>query len=493
MSGKQLPSRPDLEQLKRQAKELQASAGVPLHEAQTRLAREYGFASWNKLREEVEARTLEFAEGVEQFIEAATDGRPDRARRLLALHPKIASANFYVALVLGDAGAVDARLSKDPSLATKAGGQRGWEPIHYICYTSVGSDGLADIARRLIGLGVDPNTKFPWLHHGVRRPVLWGASRQAQSLALVNVLLDAGADPNDGVTLPMAASAGDVPALETLLAHGAKVDQLWASDGSTALYAILQWSRTDVGALWLLAHGADPNAVFAENGETPLHAAARAWDMPLVEALVARGADIARRRADGRTPYALAELNGNRAVAEWLVGHGASPELSDVDRLVAASSRGDRAAVDALLAKNPELKREITDDHYIGFHHAAERNDVRALEAMLAAGFDPNRPDTSIGKTVLHSAAMEGWPDSVRLLLAHGASVHIRDREFNGPPLVWAAEGSRQGRDGRDFAAVGKLLLEAGSPVEWQAPQPEPAEGINEIIDAWRGAPTSTP
>jgi len=486
--ARQLPQHPDLEQLKRQAKELQRSAAVPLHEAQTRLAREYGFASWNKLREEVEAHTFEFEAAVKEFMEAATDGRPDRAKRILALHPKIAGASLYTALILGDAGTVNPRLTKDPSLATTTGGPRGWLPIHYICYTSVGSEGLADIARRLISLGADPNTKFPWLHHGVRRPVLWGASRIAQSLPLVTVLLEAGADPNDGVTLPMAASAGDIPVLEALLARGANVDQPWASDGSTALYAILQWSRTPDGALWLLAHGADPNAVFAENGETPLHVAARAWDVALVEALAARGADIGRPRADGRTPYAIAELNNNRAVAEWLLAHGASAELLDVDRLVAACSRGDRATVDALLAKNPGLRSEITDDHYIVFHQAAERDDLRALEAMLVAGFDPNRPDSGIGKTVLHSAAMEGWPAAVRLLLSHGASVHIRDREFNGQPLVWAAEGSRQHREGRDFAAVGKLLLDAGSPVEWSAPQPEPAEGINEIVETWRKA-----
>src|SRR5437762_8913506 len=66
------------------------------------------------------------------------------------------------------------------------------------------------------------------------------------------------------------------------------------------------------------------------------------------------------------------------------------------------------------------------------FRSAAERNDVGALEAMLACGFDPNRPDAGIGKTALHSAAMEGWPDAVRVLLAHGASVHVRDREFKG-------------------------------------------------------------
>jgi len=104
---------------------------------------------------------------------------------------------------------------------------------------------------------------------------------------------------------------------------------------------------------------------------------------------------------------------------------------------------------------------------------------------MLASGFDPNRPDAGIGKTALHSAAMEGWPDAVRVLLAHGASVHVRDREFKGQPLIWAAEGSRQGREGRDFAAVGRLLLDAGSPVEWETTE-EPAEGLVEIVETWR-------
>ena len=489
--AKQLPPRPNLDQLKHQAKELQRSAQIPLHEAQTRIAREYGFKSWNALHDHVEAVTLEFDAALAEFLEAATDGRRDRAERMLTLYPKIATANLHTALVLGDANAVDARLERDPSLATKPGGQRGWEPIHYVCYTSMAHDspqrsaGLAAIARRLIALGADPNTRFPWLHHNVRRPVLWGASRHAQSLPLVAALLDAGADPNDGVTLPLAASAGDIPVLEVLRAHGANVDQAWATDGATSLYAILNWSRTPEGVVWLLEHGADPNGVFAENGETPLHVVARAWDVPLAEAMVARGADIERKRADGRTPYAVAELNGNRAVADWLRAHGASPDLPEVDRLVAACSRGDRAAAEALLAKNLGLRNEITDDHYIALHQAAERDDVRALEAMLACGFDPNRPDAGIGKTALHSAAMEGWPDAVRVLLAHGASVHVRDREFKGQPLIWAAEGSRQGREGRDFAAVGKLLLDAGSPVEWETGD-EPAEGILEIVAAWR-------
>ena len=513
MSAKPLPPRPHLDQLKRQAKHLLQSgerarfraipafasvsddalarAPLALHDAQSVIAREYGFDSWKALREHVEAMTLEFDAALGEFLEAATDGRHDRAERMLALHPGIEKANLHTALVLGDASAVEMRLERDPALAIKPGGPRGWEPVHYVCYTSMAHDsperaaGLAAIARRLIAAGVDPNTRFPWLHHNVRRPVLWGASRIARSLPLVEALLDAGADPNDGVTLPLAASAGDIPVLEALRAHGANVDQAWATDGATSLYAILHWSRTPEGVRWLLEHGADPNAVFAENGETPLHVVARAWDVALAEAMVAHGADIERKRADARTPYAVAELNGNRAVADWLRAQGASPELLEVDRLVAACSRGDRAAADALLAKHPGLGNQITDDHYIAFHQAAERGDVRALEAMLACGFDPNRPDAGIGKTALHTAAMEGWPDAVQLLLAHGASVHVRDREFKGQPLIWAAEGSRQGREGRDFAGVGRLLLDAGSPIEWQTGE-EPAEGILEIVAAWR-------
>jgi hypothetical protein len=64
--------------------------------------------------------------------------------------------------------------------------------------------------------------------------------------------------------------------------------------------------------------------------------------------------------------------------------------------------------------------------------------------------------------------------------------VEARDREFKAQPLIWAAEGSRTSRDGRDHAAVGRLLLDAGSPVDWQGGD-EPSESIVEIVNDWRG------
>lgn len=519
MTATQLPEHPDLDQLKRQAKDLLRAARahdaaalarfrilpafahvaatdlartlLALHDAQSVIAREHGFDSWNDVRERIEELTLEFEGAVAEFIQAATDGRRDRAERLLALHPAIARANLQTALLLGDAEAVESRLVDRPQRATERGGPRGWEPLHYVCYTAIGSRsevreaGLVAIARRLMALGADPNLRFPWLHHDVHRPVLWGAVCVVGSLPLAAALLEAGANPSDGVTLPLAAGGGDTAALDLLLKHGVDVNRPWATDGSSPLYAILHWSRTADGVRWLLRHGADPDPVFADNGETPLHAVAASWDAGLAEELVSRGADIARRRSDGRTAYAIAELNGNRDVAAWLLAHGAPDTLSDVDRLVAACSRGDRTTVEAILRDDPNLRRAIGPEHYPAFYGAAERNDLPALGAMLSCGFDPNRGDESIGRTALHAAAMEGWPDAVRLLLAHGASVDARDREFNAPPLIWAAEGARTHRSGRDHAAVGRLLLAAGSPVNWAASE-EPSEAIADIVNQWR-------
>jgi ankyrin repeat protein len=399
---------------------------------------------------------------------------------------------MYTALVLGDATAVASHLSRRPALGREPGGPRGWEPIHYVCYTAlarspVGSAaGLVAIARRLLELGVDPNTRFPWLHHNVRRPVLWGATRVTRSLPLAELLLQHGADPNDGVTLPLAASAGDLTTLELLRAHGADPNQPWATDGAATLYAILHWSTIATGVQWLLEQGADADPVFAANGETPLHVVARRWDVAIAELLAQRGADLSRRRMDGRTPFAVAELNGNRAVADWLRARGAADALQPVDRLVAACGRGDRAAAEAMLAARPTLRDEIAAEHYVALHRAAEQNDVDALALLLDCGVDPNRGDEEIGKTALHSAAMAGRPDAVRLLLARGASPDVRDREFHGQPLVWAAEGSRSHRErAQDYADVGRLLLDAGSPVEWEAGD-EPAEGISEILSEWQ-------
>jgi hypothetical protein len=229
MTARQLPERPDIDQLKRQAKDLLRDARardtdalarfrtlpafahysdadlerapLGLHDAQSVIAREYGLDSWNALRERVEELTLEFGAAVDSFVEAATDGRADRAERLLARHAGMARANFHAALVAGDAETVERCLAEDPRRALERGGPRGWEPLHYACHTSIGARsasreaGLVAIARRLIALGADPNLRFPWRHHEVERPVLWGAVFVVRSLPLARVAFSIAASP----------------------------------------------------------------------------------------------------------------------------------------------------------------------------------------------------------------------------------------------------------------------------------------------------------
>ena len=248
---------------------------LALHDAQSAIAREYGFDSWKALHERVDELTLEFAAALDQFIEAATDGRRDRAERLLALYPAIARANFHTALLLGDAADSRRGLPSGPnwqqSPAGRAGGSR--------CTTSAthrrravrsaggraGRDRApADLARRR----PEPAVSLAASCRAPAGPL--GRRVFVRSLRLAAALLDAGADPSDGVTLPLAAGAGDMAALDLLVAHGADVNRPWATDGASPLYAILHWAKTPVGVRWLLDHGADPDPVFAGNGETPL-------------------------------------------------------------------------------------------------------------------------------------------------------------------------------------------------------------------------------
>ena len=86
-----LPSNPNLEQLRHQARDLLrgARAGdgdaaerirsvsdrVTLATAQLALAREYGFPSWAALKVEVEARTRTLAAAVDAFLSASVGGR----------------------------------------------------------------------------------------------------------------------------------------------------------------------------------------------------------------------------------------------------------------------------------------------------------------------------------------------------------------------------------------------------------------------------------
>jgi len=518
MTSQQLPERANLEQLKKQAKSLLHAARsqdpaalkrlhavlvgrspntFALHDAQFVVAREYGFKSWNELREHVEERSLSFSAAVDEFVRCATGGAQGRALRLLTRHPSIAHANLFTELVLGDAEAVEARLGAHAEAVLKRGGVQNWEPLLYVCHTclhhgsSKRAHGLVEIARELLRRGANSNAEYDWnWHRELPRTALWGSLIAIGHPTLAEVLLESGANPTDGVSMHIAAGSGNLPALELLHRFGANVNGI--PGGVPPLRYILGWANAEgiAGVRWLLEHGADPNLAWAEPGDAPRHIAAQRWDIAMVELLVTHGADIHLCRSDGRTAHTLAALHGNDEVAAWLLRHGAKDELSLLERFISACTFGDRVRAESMLAKYPDLRSELRTEHHLMMQVPAERGDSRVIEVMLACGFDPNVKDRD-GVTALHRAAMSGRTDVVRVLLAHGASVNALDAMFAATPLVWACEGWSHGpQAGTDHLAVARLLLAAGSTREWVPPEkaPDPERTQEQLIELCRAA-----
>jgi hypothetical protein len=520
-----LPDRPNHEQLKKQAKSLlhawqarepdalQRFAALPacagksldeigaltlaLHDAQSVIAREHGFVSWTALREEVDALTLSFEAAVDEFVRCATGGASGRANRLLALHPNIAEASLQTALVLGDAESVAAQLRDHPELVTQAGGPQPWEPLLYVCHTCMHhgdparSDGLVTIARQLCASGANPNAEYHWnWHPELPRTALWGAICASRHLPLAEVLLEAGANPTDGVSTHIAGGGGNIDALELLHRYGVNVNGI--PGGVPPLVHMMLWSEDPTGPYWLLEHGADPNLAWGVDGEAPLHVAARRWDVPMVERLVARGGDVSQRRGDGTTPHTLAELHGHAEIAAWLLAHGASNELSELDRFIAACARADRAGAEALLADRPSLRTELRPEHHLMLHRPAESGNAAVLDTMLACGFDTDARDKD-RVTPLHRAAMGGHADAVRVLLTYGADVNAKDGMFSAAPIVWAVEGrSSANHPGANHVEVARRLIAAGSSIEWTPPEGAPApertlEGLAALVKSAEG------
>jgi ankyrin repeat protein len=122
-------------------------------------------------------------------------------------------------------------------------------------------------------------------------------------------------------------------------------------------------------------------------------------------------------------------------------------------------------------------------------HRPAESGNAAVLETMLACGFETDAKDKD-QVTPLHRAAMGGHLDAVRVLLKYGADVSAKDGMFAASPLVWAVEGrSSVNAAGADHVEVARLLIAAGSPLEWTPPEGAPGpeqmlEGLEELKQA---------
>ena len=420
-----------------------------LHMAQLAVAREQGFSSWPRFHAFLTESNLDFQALVDRFVDAATsDGR--RARDMLADHPELSEAGVYAALVLGDWRKVAAAIDADPDWVARKSGPQRCEPIVYVCFSRLAhprSERHTDLAltlRLLLNRGADPDTAAETDDGPLS--CLYAAAGLLGNADMTEILLEAGADPNDGESLYHSTEHADLTCLKLLLAHGARVA------GSNALKHMLDREDRD-GVALLLEAGVDPNEINAE-GDTALHWAVRRGRSPAIVAkLLDGGADIDAFRNDGRTAYALATISGQAETAALLAERGADMRLSPLDAFIAGQNV--EVPVESLNSvSNGRLLIEM-----------AEAGNVLAVTRLLDAGV-PVDVRGSMGETPLHWACWKGNADLIKALIDHGAPLEERENSYNATPAGWLHHGAGAANNGGDYARSARLLIHAGASMD---------------------------
>ena len=452
MQTLQLPARPSMENLRKQAKSLLKAAkqndpeardrigpffgdpaAITLQQAQLVVAREYGFSSWTALKRHVEegapeGQTLDqlatrfldlvclaYRTDVFRFVE-----RFDEAADLLARHPGIRGASIHVAAAIGDDDAVRRWLDENPALIEAKGGFYHWPPLMYAAYARLPGVSSFPAAQVLLQRGADPNAHYMW-DGTYRFTALTGVFGQGEGgpvsfpehpdlIPFSEALLDAGANPNDGQVLYNRCFEPDNTAFEMLLRYG-----LTNTDKNN-------WEDSDHDVLHF-----------------HLVAAIRRGFFDRVKLLAEAGADLDKpddtyeTLTKGLTPYQSALLRGDARVAAYLKSKGAkADEPEGAAALQAAIMLGQTDRAREIMTTDPAAAAELESRHSDMLDAAADVANVDALRTMIALGFNLNPPESS---TPMHAAALHGHVDVLRLLVEAGADMKQRDPVYFSPPL----------------------------------------------------------
>jgi ankyrin repeat protein len=505
---------PDLEQLKRQAKELlrgfgagdpEAAAEVnahyhtggaakfALHDAQLVIARSYGFESWPKLKAYVDGVT------VRRLADAIRAGDLPQAHAMLRARPELADLTMsygdehrpihYAVMtrspemvrLLMRHGA-NARHGIDPhrdaTAAWTIAKERGYDEIAAIIEEEERRRGETpdepkaevigdEAARAAVASGDIEWVRARHAEGALANPVRWDggglltvAVRHNQP-EILRLLLDSGFHPDERVSI----GEGD-----------------WvAYSQGYPLWYCAALGRMEMAEV-LLQHGADPDAHVDSSGSSVYSAYShKQWEM--VELLRRRGGVVS---ADTAAIYRQTELarqmladEAGGVLPEGIVSPG-KPVAEEL--LHFGASGGDPETVRMALERidwprdDPRWFRALTKPlnfwHHIPWlyagNHELDRRTYLPCFRLILERCDPNLIG-SFGRTALHEVA--AMPDHIteeeaagfaRTLLDAGARTGARDEILKSTPLGWACRWGRAG--------VANVMLERGAdPVEVDA------------------------
>jgi ankyrin repeat protein len=491
---RRLPEHPSLEHLKKQAKvllaELQsgnpvsheryrallsraAPAEPQLADAQLALARDYGFASWAKLKAHVEVI-----------------GADPPAELVAAIH-----AN--------DAGLVRDVLERYPELRAKL--NETMPGLHFGATPLLAAVPFTnrDMIDVLLQAGADINQKSHWWAGG------FGVLDDDRGLA--PFLIERGAR----VDAYAAAKLGMMDVLERLVRDDEGVVHARGGDGQTPLHV----AQTVAVAGWLLDHGADIDARDVDHESTPAMYMVRDRQ-EVARFLVSRGCHtdilmaaalgdlgLVRKHLDadpgcirmyvGDEWFLKQDPRAGGCIYYWTLGNLATPhslarefghedvfqllmERSPAElKLALACDVGDEATFRQLLTARPELVASLSEADKKHVVRAAQSNNTSAVRLLLAAGW-PVVVRGDHGGTPLHWAAWHGNAAMVREILRYDPPLDLRGDDHDLPALGWALHGSEHGwhRKTGDYPGVVDALLSAGAKL------PENEFAVSEAVRA---------
>jgi ankyrin repeat protein len=418
------------------------------------------------------------------FIEAAcvpldsghASGTLERAEAILAAYPEVASSDIYTAAILGDDAAVRRFLALDAGNGTAKGGPHGWDALTHLCFSRylrldrARSDGFVQAAEALLNAGASANTGFFEKNHQPQpefESVLYGAAGVAHHAGLTRLLLERGADPNDGEVAYHSPEDNDNGALKILVESG----KLNADSLATMLLRKADWHDYD-GIKWLLEHGADPNRMTHWH-LTALHQALRRDNaIEHIKAMLDHGADPTLV-ADGKSAVAMAARRGRGDVLELFERRGIAIELHGAERLIAACARNDAAVIRSIAEREPQFVSEVLAEGGKLLAEFAGIGNTGGVRHLLDLGVDVGTLfkegdgywDVAENSTALHVAAWRARHATVKFLIERGAPVDVPDGKGRTPlALAVRACVDSYWTDRRSPESV-QALLSAGASV----------------------------
>ena len=526
LSLRRMRQHPDLEQLKRQAKELLTAfrageaaavdevtacyddpqhAAFALHDAQLVIARSYGFDSWPKLKAYVDGVSIR------RLVEAVSNGATERVRTMLKARPELANmtvsynderrAIHYAVMhrqleitrLLMRKGA-DARAGIHPHRnATSAfilASERGYDDIVAI---------IQEEENRRKEPTQEPGTPPAAEPDDVERMAVANGELQWLRSRLSEGKLANHVRWSDGGLLTVAVRKNRMEVLKFLLdeckfdpderVSGGEGDWVAYSQGHP-LWNAAAMGLTEIANL-LLDHGADPN-VHVDASGSPVYAAYSHKQWAMVALLRARGGivtadtaalyretELARQiLADedrGTSPRNITLTEGS--IVEDLLRFGGDGGAKEIVRMALARVHWTRD--DARWFRM--LAAPLSYWHHIPWLQAGNKDLDRSgyLDCFkLVLGACDANVIGSFGETVLHEiAAMRDWiaEDEVATFglaaLQAGARMDHRDDILKSTPLGWACRWGR--------VKLVRLLIEHGA-----APEEKDAEAWAQPL-AW--------